>query len=128
MDDSVGSTTIPPGILSEHRELLGQVLDRWSLLVVEALCAGPRRFSDLRRAIPAVSSKSLTTTLRRLERNGMVVRTVVTERPRTVSYEVTDLTRTLQALLDELHHWSATNLPAVERAREAFDNAEDTRS
>lgn len=124
MSDGGTPGAIPPGILPEHRELLGQVLDRWSLQVVEELCGGPRRFNELRHAIPAVSPKPLTVTLRRLERNGMLLRTVVSARPLTVEYEVTDLTRTLQSLLDQLHLWSAQNLPAVERARDSFDGAD----
>lgn len=128
MNDAGDPGRIPPGILPEHRELLSQVLDRWSLQVVEELCGGARHFNELRRAIPAVSSKSLTVTLRRLERNGMLLRTVLSTRPMTVEYEVTDLTRTLQSLLDQLHLWSARNLPAVERARSSFDETDDPAS
>lgn len=61
-------------IAAPHRELLDQVLDKWSLYVLGELCEHPRRFRDLRRALPDVSQKSLTATLRRLERNGVVVR------------------------------------------------------
>src|SRR5690606_41597033 len=68
-------------IAPEHRELLDQVLDKWSLHVLDELCERPLRFNELRRAIPVVTQKSLTTTLRRLERNGVVDRVVVRSRP-----------------------------------------------
>src|ERR1043165_6937745 len=61
-------------VTAPHRELLDQVLDKWSLSVLNDLCDRPRRFNELRRAIPAVTQKSLTATLRRLERNGIVER------------------------------------------------------
>jgi DNA-binding HxlR family transcriptional regulator len=104
-----------------HRELLDQVLDKWSLQVLDTLCERPRRFNELRRAIPVVTQKSLTATLRRLERNGMVERVVVSTRPVAVEYHIAPLGRTLQDLIDALLRWATANLPEVERARERFD-------
>ncbi|GAA1216199.1 winged helix-turn-helix transcriptional regulator [Prauserella alba] len=117
-------TTDPGRLGPEHRELLGQVLDKWSLEVLDRLCERPRRFNELRRAIPAVTQKSLTATLRRLERNGMVEREIVSTRPVGVEYRMTPLGKTLQGLIDALLEWSATRLPEVNRARDRFDDAE----
>ncbi|GGM30716.1 winged helix-turn-helix transcriptional regulator [Promicromonospora citrea] len=111
-------------IAPEHRELLDQVLDKWSLHVLDELCEQPLRFNELRRAIPVVTQKSLTTTLRRLERNGMVDRVVVSSRPVAVEYRISRLGRTIQDLIDALYLWSADNMPQVEQARARFD-AED---
>jgi DNA-binding HxlR family transcriptional regulator len=66
-------------VSAPHRELLDQILDKWSLSILNELCNWPCRFNDLRRAIPRVTQKSLTATLRRLERNGIVERVVLTE-------------------------------------------------
>lgn len=111
-----------PLITSEHRELLDELLDKWSLHVLDQLCEhGVLRFNDLRRAIPAVSQKSLTTTLRRLERNGMVDRIVVNDRPIAVEYRIAPIGQTLQDLIDALLMWTSAQLPEVERARERFD-------
>ena len=111
-------------ITAEQRELLDQTLDKWSLQVLDALCARPLRFNELRRAIPVVTQKSLTATLRRLERNGMVERVVVSTRPVAVEYRISELGRTLQVLVDALLGWSAAHLPAVRAARERFDEAD----
>ncbi|HEV6951839.1 MAG TPA: helix-turn-helix domain-containing protein [Promicromonospora sp.] len=108
-------------IAPEHRELLDQVLDKWSLHVLDELCERPLRFNELRRAIPVVTQKSLTTTLRRLERNGMVDRVVVSSRPVAVEYRISRLGRTIQDLIDALYVWSADNMPRVEEARARFD-------
>jgi DNA-binding HxlR family transcriptional regulator len=111
-------------ISAHHRELLDQVLDKWSLQVLDELCEQPLRFNELRRAIPVVTQKSLTATLRRLERNGMVDRVIVSSRPIAVEYRISALGRSIQDLIDALFHWSAENMPDVERARARFD-AED---
>jgi DNA-binding HxlR family transcriptional regulator len=111
-------------ISAHHRELLDQVLDKWSLQVLDELCEQPLRFNELRRAIPVVTQKSLTATLRRLERNGMVDRVIVSSRPIAVEYRISTLGRSIQDLIDALFHWSAENMPDVERARARFD-AED---
>lgn len=120
---------LPPGgpqLTQAHRELLDQVLDKWSLQVLDALCEhGPLRFNDLRRAIPVVTQKSLTTALRRLERNGMVDRVVTNTRPVAVEYRLTPLGRSLQDLIDALLRWATGTLPEVERARIRFDRDED---
>ncbi|MGI5188187.1 winged helix-turn-helix transcriptional regulator [Promicromonospora sp. CA-289599] len=108
-------------ISAHHRELLDQVLDKWSLQVLDELCEQPLRFNELRRAIPVVTQKSLTATLRRLERNGMVDRVVVSSRPIAVEYRISALGRSIQDLIDALFHWSAENMPDVERARVRFD-------
>ena len=109
-------------ISAHHRELLDQVLDKWSLQVLDELCEQPLRFNELRRAIPVVTQKSLTTTLRRLERNGMVDRVVVSSRPVAVEYRISSLGRSIQDLIDALFHWSRANMPDVERARARVDD------
>ncbi|HIY64977.1 MAG TPA: helix-turn-helix transcriptional regulator [Candidatus Agrococcus pullicola] len=112
-------------ITGEHRELLDQVLDKWSLLVLDKLCESPRRFNELRRAIPAVSQKSLTASLRRLERNGMIERAVIDTRPVAVEYRISDLGRTLQDLIDALLGWATSHMTAVQESREMFDTEYD---
>jgi len=104
-----------------HRELLDQVLDKWSLQVLDELCERPLRFNELRRAIPVIGQKSLTTTLRRLERNGMIERVVLQTRPVAVEYRIAPVGNTLNELIDALLRWTTENLPEVERARERFD-------
>jgi DNA-binding HxlR family transcriptional regulator len=111
-----------PQLTEQHRELLDQLLDKWSLQVLDALCERPLRFNELRRAIPVVTQKSLTATLRRLERNGMVERIVTNTRPVAVEYRIAPLGKSLQDLIDALLRWTAVTLPDVERARARFDD------
>lgn len=117
----VTDPTLP--LTEDHRELLDQLLDKWSLHVLDQLCEhGAMRFNELRRAIPAISQKSLTATLRRLERNGMVNRVVVSTRPMAVEYRIAPVGHGLQDLIDALFRWATLHLPDVERARAQFDN------
>jgi DNA-binding HxlR family transcriptional regulator len=111
-----------PQLTEQHRELLDQVLDKWSLQILDALCEKPLRFNELRRTIPVVTQKSLTAALRRLERNGMVERVVTSTRPVAVEYRVSPLGKSLQKLIDALLHWTTVTLPAVEHARARFDD------
>jgi DNA-binding HxlR family transcriptional regulator len=108
-------------ITAPHRELLDQVLDKWSLYVLGELCEYPRRFRDLRRALPDVSQKSLTATLRRLERNGVVERILLSSRPIAVEYRITPLGKTLRRPIDVLLEWADIHMPSIERARDAYD-------
>ncbi|GGN87734.1 winged helix-turn-helix transcriptional regulator [Nocardia rhizosphaerihabitans] len=111
-----------PQLTAQHRELLDQMLDKWSLQIMEALCDQPLRFNELRRAIPVVTQKSLTAALRRLERNGMVERVVTQTRPVAVEYRISQIGRTLQGLIDALLLWTTDTLPEVEQARARFDD------
>jgi len=108
-----------------HRELLDQVLDRWSLGVLGELCERPCRFAELRRALPPVTQKSLTATLRRLERNGVVEREVLGTRPLAVQYRITPLGKTLREPVDALLAWADVQMPRIEAARRAYDDALD---
>jgi DNA-binding HxlR family transcriptional regulator len=122
------TASLDPDLLqvdAPHRELLDQVLDKWSLQILDVLCGNPMRFNELRRAIPAVGQKSLTTTLRRLERNGMVERLVVNTRPLAVEYRVAPMGDALNELVDTLLRWTTVALPDVERARARFDDEDD---
>ena len=111
----------PLEISTPHRELLDQVLDKWSLSVLNELCERPCRFSELRRAIPSVSQKSLTATLRRLERNGIIERELLSSRPVAIEYRITPLGKTLRHPIDVLLEWAAAYMPNIEQARETFD-------
>ncbi len=102
-------------------EILGRVGDKWSVLVVMALRDGSRRFSEIRRAIPRVSQRMLTLTLRGLERDGLVSRKVTPTIPPRVDYELTALGRSLQEPVIALGQWALENLPQIEAARAAFD-------
>lgn len=112
-------------VAAPHRELLDQVLDKWSLCVLNKLCDDPSRFNELRRAIPSVTQKSLTATLRRLERNGIVERVVLGTRPVSVEYRITPLGKTLRQPVEVLLDWAGTHMPEIERARASFDSADD---
>lgn len=120
-DTAVPLLSAELGIGAPHRELLDQVLDTWSFLVLEELCERPCRFNELRRAIPSVTAKSLTATLRRLERNGVVQRQVVGTRPVAVEYRISPLGKTLREPIDALLAWATTHMPEVEAARDRFD-------
>ncbi|WP_346774654.1 helix-turn-helix domain-containing protein [Cellulomonas sp. IC4_254] len=125
MHATTPAPTTPLRVGMSHRELLDQVLDTWSLLVLEELCERPSRFNELRRAIPAVTAKSLTATLRRLERNGIVERKVTGLRPVAVEYRITPLGKTLREPVDALLAWTTANMAAVDAARDAFDRLDE---
>ena len=84
---------------------------RWTVLVLRELVAGSTRFNDLRRAIPTVTQKSLTSTLRRLERNGIVQRELLSSRPVAVEYRITPLGKTLRHPVDVLLGWADKHMP-----------------
>ncbi|MFJ5222396.1 winged helix-turn-helix transcriptional regulator [Streptomyces sp. NPDC088400] len=110
-----------PTFDAEGRRLLDQLFDKWSLLVLEALCDRPRRFNGLRQHLPAVTPKSLTTCLRRLERNGVVERLVVSTDPVAIEYRITRLGRSLQSPLQAMLGWVVDHHDAVEAARSHYD-------
>ncbi len=102
-------------------ELLSRIGDKWSVGVVRLLGTRKMRFSELRRALDGVSQKMLTTTLRTLERDGFVTRTVIPTIPARVEYELTNLGRDLWVPVAALGEWAQRNRGRVEAARSAFD-------
>ncbi len=104
-------------------DILGRVGDKWTVLVVGYLSAGPMRFSELKRGIGGISQKMLTITLRGLERDGFVTRTVFPSIPPRVDYELTDLGRELRVPVNALGEWARVNIARVKQARERFDSA-----
>ncbi len=103
------------------REVLNLVGDKWSLLLIQHLAAGPRRFSDLKRTIEGISQRMLTLTLRHLERDGLVSRTVYPTVPPRVDYGLTPLGRTLRRPVSQLASWADKNREQMQAARDAFD-------
>lgn len=105
------------------RDVLNRIGDKWSVFVVATLRRGPRRFSELRRTIEGISQRMLTRTLRGLERDGLVDRTVTPTIPPRVDYELTALGRTLLEPISALAVWAEANRGAVQEARARYDAA-----
>jgi len=101
-------------------QVLGRISGRWSLYVIMALMHGPKRFSELRRHVQGISQKMLTQTLRELEEDGIVHRTVTPIIPPRVDYELTDMGRELQAPLAAISEWTERNGDRVALARERY--------
>lgn len=104
-------------------EILARIGDKWSVFIVGLLSDGPMRFNEIRRAVNGISQRMLTLTLRGLERDGLVTRTVYPTIPPKVEYELTDLGATLIKTLGALGDWARTNKKAVEAARAKFDRS-----
>ncbi|WGF89787.1 winged helix-turn-helix transcriptional regulator [Marinivivus vitaminiproducens] len=105
--------------------VLARIGDKWSVLVVLSLSDGPKRFNELKRAIGSISQRMLTLTLRGLERDGLVIRTVTPSIPPRVDYELTDLGRSLQEPVGAIGGWAFANLQKITDARKAFDERQD---
>jgi DNA-binding HxlR family transcriptional regulator len=102
-------------------QVLARIGDKWSLLIVTRLGQGPLRFGQLLRSIDDISQRMLTRTLRGLERDGLVCRTVIATLPPRVEYELTDLGRSLQAPVTVLSNWAVENVSAIDAARASYD-------
>jgi DNA-binding HxlR family transcriptional regulator len=102
-------------------DILNRIGDKWSVMVVGYLTRKTMRFNELRNAIGGISQRMLTLTLRNLERDGLVTRTVYPEIPPRVEYALTDLGRTLTEPLDALWDWAAQHQDHVKAARAAYD-------
>jgi len=122
-------TRLLPGNLHEPEdcravsEVLSRVGDKWTVLVVSTLGDGPRRFNELRKALGSISQRMLTLTLRALERDGLVTRTVYPTIPPRVVYELTRLGRSLLDPVSGLGAWARKNRLAIQQARSRFDAA-----
>jgi DNA-binding HxlR family transcriptional regulator len=103
------------------REVLQRVGDKWSVQVIDLLGQDSRRFSELHRTIDGITSRMLTVTLRGLERDGIVKRTIYPVIPPRVDYELTPLGRTLLHTIGQLVSWADSHLPEIDAARVAYD-------
>lgn len=103
------------------RLVLDQIADKWTVLILDALCPGPLRFGSLKRALDGITQASLTQALRRLERNGIVERRVLSTKPIAVEYGITPLGRGLEPLFKAIETWSCENLEGVAKARSRFN-------
>src|SRR5215471_7100211 len=107
-------------------EVLAHVGDKWTVLVVWSLGDKPKRFNELRKALGSISQRMLTLTLRALERDGLVTRTVFPTIPPRVDYELTRLGRSLLVPVSELGLWARKNRPAIQNARRQYDSDSQT--
>ena len=103
------------------RRLLDRIGDRWTVLIMGALDAGPRRFTEIATEVEGISQKMLTQTLRSLERDGFVPRTAYAVVPPHVEYELTELGRSLQHPLRALEGWAIANMDDVVQRQAAYD-------
>ncbi len=102
-------------------EVLSRIGDKWSVQVVMMLRGGPSRFSELRRGVMGITQRMLTLTLRGLERNGLVTRTMFPTIPPRVDYELTALGHSLRGPVEALGRWAMENQPAIREAQGVFD-------
>jgi DNA-binding HxlR family transcriptional regulator len=104
------------------RQLLDRISDKWVTLIITALADGPQRYSDLSRRIAGVSQKMLTQTLRSLERDGLITRSVTPSVPVRVDYQLTALGQTLLPLIASIKGWAESHMPEVAAARTEYDD------
>jgi DNA-binding HxlR family transcriptional regulator len=116
---------LDPGLTARCpvRDVLDRIGDKWSVLLLDTLKDGPCRFGELRRRVPDISQRMLTETLRHLQRDGFISRTVYPTVPPSVEYAVTGLGRSLLVPLEGLIAWTAAHHGEVRSARQDFDRA-----
>jgi DNA-binding HxlR family transcriptional regulator len=105
-------------------EVLGRIGDKWTVMIIAELGEGPLRFNELRRRIVGVSQRMLTLTLKNLERDGLVSRTVTPSVPPRVDYALTDLGRSMLQPVLALGQWAAAHIPVMDAARQRYDGRE----
>ncbi|MEV0081808.1 helix-turn-helix domain-containing protein [Saccharopolyspora sp. NPDC050642] len=103
------------------RDVLDRIGDKWSVLVIVELAGGPRRFREVQRAIDGISQRMLTLTVRRLERDGLILRTVYPTVPAQVDYRLTETGTSLTHLVKALADWSLTHRAVIAEARQQYD-------
>jgi DNA-binding HxlR family transcriptional regulator len=118
-----GNKNVTGNCIAVH-EVLQRIGDKWTVLVVRNLNDGPRRFSELLRGVEGISQRMLTLTLKALERDGFVTRTVYPTIPPRVDYELTKLGHSLSDPLGVIAQWAITNRQLIVDARMAFEDRE----
>lgn len=103
------------------RPILEHIANKWTVLILSVLCTQPARFNDLKRRLHGITHKSLSDALKRLERNGLIIRKVLPTQPIGVEYSITALGCSLREPFAALYDWSLLNGPAMEEAQRAYD-------
>jgi len=129
--ENIDVPVLPPQPLEDHdcrgvASILARVGDKWSVFVIMMLGGGPKRFNELKRMVGGISQRMLTLTLRGLERDGLVTRTVFPTIPPRVDYELTDLGRGLSQPVKALGEWAISHQDQIEAARSRFDGRNET--
>lgn len=106
------------------RPILDQIADKWSMMVLAVLLREPQRFNAIKRSLAGVTQRVLTQTLRKLERNGMVTRTILPGRVLGVEYALTPLGRSLQRPFSVLFEWTMSNITQIEESQRNYDAKE----
>lgn len=104
--------------------ILDQIANKWSIMILTVLCTEPTRFNAIQRRLGGITHKALTQALRRLERNGLATRRVITTSPVAVEYAITPLGQTLRAPFAALHAWTLAHAGDVAQAQRAYDARE----
>ena len=112
-----------PDCSARVRPVLDQIADKWTMLILTVICPRPARFNEIRRRLGCITHKALADALKRLERNGLVTRTVLPTSPIGVEYAITPLGHSLRQPFEALYDWALTHGPAFETARGAYDAA-----
>jgi DNA-binding HxlR family transcriptional regulator len=107
------------------RSFFDQAANKWSVMILTILSQKPTRFNEFMRRLEGISHKALTQSLRKLERNGLISREVISSSPVAVQYSLTDLGETLQKPLTAVYDWAIDHLHEIEQARLAYDNRDD---
>lgn len=108
------------------RAFFDQVANKWSVMILTVLTEKPTRFNEFMRRLEGITHKALTQALRRLERNGLITRRVLSTSPVAVEYALTDLGRTLQEPFGAVYSWAIHHLRQIEAAQEEYDARQDS--
>ncbi|WP_417329926.1 winged helix-turn-helix transcriptional regulator [Halomonas cupida] len=118
-------TALPNDFFAEARTtrlILSQIADKWSVMILTILCSGPARFNAIKKRLDGITHKALTEALRRLERNGLLIRTVLSTSPVAVEYSITALGHSLREPFSALYKWSLEHSSEVIEAQQRYDN------
>lgn len=107
------------------RPILDEISNKWSVLILTVLCTQPARFNDLRRRLDGITHKALSDALKRLERNGLVSRRVLSTQPVGVQYSITALGASLREPFSALYNWSLIRGAELQRAQVLYDQTND---
>lgn len=130
MDDYTDLTAVSHRTLCDMplvRPVLDKIADKWTILILTVICPEPARFNEIKRRLDGITHKALADALKRLERNGLVTRTVLPTQPIGVEYAITPLGLSLREPFEALCAWAAANGDKVEAAMLRYDNTANRR-